>query len=185
MTKHSIMIDFDDPRAIKVAEVISNKSCKKMLSLLSSKELSESEIASHLDLPVSTVNYNMKKLIVAGLVQKSKSLLSSKGKPVPVYRLSEKHIVISPKTLLRGTMPALVVTGIFALGLKAWTSNQPAFYAKTTAGASALVATNTDSNSYGGIVYSTLASAPLSWAWFFLGALMAILIVLIWNWRKQ
>jgi hypothetical protein len=38
MTKHSVIIDFDDPRAARVAEVISNKSCKRMLSLLSSKE---------------------------------------------------------------------------------------------------------------------------------------------------
>jgi len=178
------MIDFDDPRATKVAEVISNKSCKKMLSILSSRELSESEIASHLGLPVSTVNYNMKKLISAGLVQKTKSLLSSKGKSVPVYRLSEQHIVISPKTLVRGTIPALLGTGIFALGLKVWTSNQSVYYSKA-AGASALVATSADSNSYGGVVYSTLAGAPLSWAWFFLGALVAILIVLVWNWRKR
>jgi predicted transcriptional regulator len=183
MTKHSVIIDFDDPRAARVAEVISNKSCKRMLSLLSSKELSESELASELRLPASTVNYSMKKLVAAGLVQRTKQLWSSKGKSVPVYGVSEKHIVISPKTILTGTLPALLLSGVFALALRTWANHSVSSVTRKAENA-ALVVTSAD-NAYGGVVYSALANAPNAWAWFFLGSLVAILIVLVWNWRKH
>ena len=187
MSKHSLLIDFDDPRAGRVAEVISNKSCKRMLSILSSRELSESEIASELRLPVSTVNYNMKKLVSAGLVERTKSFLSAKGKNVPVYRVSEKSIVISPKSLVRGTLPAILIAGVFALGLKLWAGSYVSNEVAQKTAAPAFVATTASDSGYiyGSVAYSALANAPTAWAWFFLGALVAILIVLMWNWRKR
>ncbi len=168
MTRHSIMIDFNDPRATRVAEVISNKTCKKILSLLASNELSESEIASKISLPVSTVNYSVKKLVSSGLVERTRSFISSKGKNVPVYRVSESNIVISPKTLVRGTLPAIFIGGVLAIGLKLWGDysynrmisnggNEVAKYA----------ATNVQDVS-NGVVTSAVASASNAWAWFFI-----------------
>lgn len=179
------MIDFNDPRAASVAEVISNKSCKKILSLLASSEFSESELASKSGLPVSTVNYSMKKLVASGLVEKTRHLISSKGKSVPMYRVSEKHIVISPKTLVRGTLPAIFVGAALALGLKFW--GDYSVKAVNDAGGNevAKFATTQVQDISSGVVTSTIVNSSNAWAWFFIGTLIAVLVVLLWNWSKR
>ncbi|MEK6825012.1 MAG: winged helix-turn-helix domain-containing protein [Nanoarchaeota archaeon] len=120
MAGRSVLIDLDDPRMGVLADVLANKSSKRILSLLAESELSASEVALRLSMPLTTVDYNMKKLARAGLIEKTRSLLSSKGKLVPVYRVSEKRIVISPRRMLRGIVPAFLVSIFLALGLKLW-----------------------------------------------------------------
>jgi inhibitor of cysteine peptidase len=118
MTKKSIDIDLNDPRAGKIAEAISNKTSKKILNALADDEMSGSEIAEKLGLPLNTVTYNLKKLTEAGLVNKSKKFFwSSKGKRMELYRVSNKRIIISPKKLSRSVVVGLV--GIFALFVSA------------------------------------------------------------------
>lgn len=120
MAGRSVLIDLDDPRMGVLADVLANKSSKRILSLLAEAELSASEVALRLSMPLTTVDYNMKKLARAGLIEKTRSLLSSKGKLVPVYRVSEKRIVISPRRMLRGIVPAFLVSIFLVLGLKLW-----------------------------------------------------------------
>ena len=120
MASRSVLIDLDDPRMGALADVLANKSSKRILSLLAEDELSTSEVALRLSMPLTTVDYNMKKLAHSGLIEKTRSLLSSKGKLVPVYRVSEKRIVISPKRMLRGIVPAFLVSIFLAFGLKLW-----------------------------------------------------------------
>ena len=80
MAGRSVLIDLDDPRMGVLADVLANKSSKRILSLLAEAELSASEVALRLSMPLTTVDYNMKKLARAGLIEKTRSLLSSKGK---------------------------------------------------------------------------------------------------------
>ena len=104
-------VDIDDPRAGAIAEVMSNKTAKKILSLIAEKELSESDIASELSLPLNTVGYNINKLLKAGLIEKSKTFFwSVKGKKIPTYKLSNKKIVISPKRLI--SAPTVMIASI-------------------------------------------------------------------------
>ena len=64
-----IMMNLDDERSKKVAEVLGNKTCKKILDHLSeTKEASEKDIADALGIPINTTEYNLKKLIGVGLV---------------------------------------------------------------------------------------------------------------------
>lgn len=101
MSEKYFNIDIDDPRASKIAEVMSNKTSKRILSLIAEKELTASEIAAELDLPLNTVGYHIEKLLEAGLIEKSKNFFwSIKGKKMPTYRLSNKKILISPKKLI-------------------------------------------------------------------------------------
>ena len=48
MGNSSIMIDLDDPRTAKIADVISNKTTKKILAELAERELSGGELSSAL-----------------------------------------------------------------------------------------------------------------------------------------
>ncbi|MEK6825474.1 MAG: beta-propeller domain-containing protein [Nanoarchaeota archaeon] len=100
MSDKYLNIDLHDPRAAAIAEVLANKTCKKILDLLAEKEMSESDISNLLGIPLNTVGYNMKKLLESGLVVKTKTFFwSVKGKKIPTYRLANKKIVISPRRI--------------------------------------------------------------------------------------
>ena len=213
MAKSSIMIDLDDPRSTKIAEVMSNKTSKRILGLLFDKEMSESEISEALEIPINTAGYNMKKLSESGLVEKSnKFMWSSKGKKMNYYKISNKRIVISPRKMIGGILPALLGSFLIAGGLKfLYEMNlknmqvKQAFRTVVDSGASGGIATpsagsamqeaattavqKTTETAAGNLdsgfnFYNFLANAPNSWAWFLIGALTALLIFILWNWKN-
>ena len=195
------MVDLDDPRTAKIAEVMGNKTCKLILSLLGEENLSESELASRLKAPSNTINYNVKKLIDAGLIDPQKSFWSVKGRKVKTYKISDKRIVISPKTRMRGIIPAVLISGLAAWGLRTFylmhqtASNAisatertlPLAGEKTADGAAAGAASGAVSGgqSLSDAIYSFLVNAPNSWAWLIIGSLLAIMVIVIWNWVKD
>ena len=71
----------------KLAEILGNKTCKKIIEYLSEqKEASETDIAKALQIPLNTTEYNLKKLIHIGLVEKTQNFFwSVKGKKIPIY----------------------------------------------------------------------------------------------------
>ena len=208
MTK-SLMIDMDDPRAGKIAEVISNKTAKQILSLVAEGEMGVGDIARELNIPINTAMYNVEKLVSAGLIEKSSWIWSMKGKKMDKYKISNKKIIISPKKLA-GVIPAMIVSGIVAFGIKMFSgisSNvagsagnsllQTAVDSKMAAtvaseavsGVSGVVGGNVgNAGGYvgtmdsGGIIQSCgNFIANNSWAWFLLGAMVVILVYLIYD----
>jgi DNA-binding transcriptional ArsR family regulator len=115
----TINIDLNDPRSVQIAEILGNKTCKNILNLIANKEMTESDIAQELKIPLNTVDYNVKKLVKAGLIESTSHFWSVRGKKMPSYKVSEKKIVISPKNLGRGifTLPIISSLGVlFVLG---------------------------------------------------------------------
>lgn len=118
-----IMMNLDDKRSKKVAEAIGNPTCKKILDYLTyNSDKSEEDIAKALDMKINTLEYNLKKLLEAGLVEKAKNFFwSKKGKKIPLYKLAKKHIVISPKstrpnlTPLKALIPAIISIAVVAI----------------------------------------------------------------------
>ena len=116
MRKSSISIDLGDPRTGFIAEALSNKTCVKILDLLATQELTATDIANKLSIPLNTTGYNLEKLITAGLVEKSSNFFwSVKGKKTPVYRVANKRIIISPKRIIGGVIPILLILGVAAI----------------------------------------------------------------------
>src|SRR3989344_4247429 len=190
MTKSYVMVNLDDPRTARIAEVMGNKTCKRILALLGEHELSESELAQRLAAPTNTVNYNVKKLVGSGLIEPSRSFWSVKGRAVRTYRLSQKDIVISPKTFTRGLLPAFVISGAVALGLKILGGAQQSMSSLAdgvSAGEKTAVATvaSESAKTSSDYLYYALASAPDSWAIFLIGALFALSVLLLWNWFRS
>jgi len=198
MAERYINLNLEDPRAGIIAEALANKTCKKILCLLSEKEMRESEIAKELELPLNTTEYNLEKLVNAGLIEKSKKFLwSSKGKRMDNYRVVNKKIVISPRSAVTGVIPALIAAVIIAAGIKFFSvmnyasnllgknsiasSSSEYILAETTGEAAAPQMANP--NTFSG-VFSSFISSEYSWLWFLLGALITVLVFLIWNWRK-
>lgn len=114
-----LMFNLEDDSSKKLGEIISNETARKIMNLVAEKELSASDIAKELGLPLNTVGYNINKLVKSGLVKESRSLWSVKGKKIPVYEVARKHIIISPKktyaSKLSSILPVIIVALIFSI----------------------------------------------------------------------
>lgn len=117
-----IMMNMNDERSKKVAEILGNKICKKIIDCLAEKnEASEKDLADAIGSPINTVEYNLKKLLEVGLVEKTKNFFWSKrGKKIPMYKLAKKHLVISPKSsptlnALKTIIPIIAVLAVINL----------------------------------------------------------------------
>jgi|SRR3989344_1414104 len=178
MTNSSIIIDLNNPKTGLVAEALSNKTCVKILSLLAEQELTATDVANRLDVPLNTVGYNLEKLMICGLIEKSSNFFwSVKGKKTPVYKVSNKRIVISHKKSVRGIVPAVIASGLFALVLKGVYTAQ-----NKVISANKIVSEGSDA------VLVAASSAPivsnifnLGWIWFIVGALFSLLIASLWD----
>lgn len=110
------MVSLNDKEAQCLSEVLGNKTCRKILDLLSEKELTGTDIAKELKIPLNTAGYNLKKLIDSRLIETESHFWSVKGKRIPVYKISNKSIVISPKSnKIKTFLPvALIIAGLTA-----------------------------------------------------------------------
>src|SRR3989344_5511333 len=95
--KNFLLLSMEDDKIKKVSNVISNESCRKILDYLSDRDSTESELAQKLNIPISTVHYNLQQLMETGLVESSEFHYSEKGKEVSHYRMANKNIITDPK----------------------------------------------------------------------------------------
>ena len=186
--KKYILVSMEDERAKKIANVIGNKTCKKIIELMSEKtDISEKNISDSLNIPINTTEYNLKKLLDAGLIEKTKNFFwSKKGKKIILYKFSNKSIVISPKgkisSKLGSVIPAVIIGGIGILFVKFLTS----YFAKTYAlsqDAMYTVGKSSEIQMQEFDFFSYIQSLS-GWYWFAFGVILAILIITISNWRK-
>lgn len=92
-----LLVSLNEQKAKKLAQIISNDTCRKIIDFLAEKEASESEIAKKLKVPISTVHYNLKHLMKAKLITVDEFHYSKKGKEINHYKLANKYIIIAPK----------------------------------------------------------------------------------------
>ncbi len=111
-----LLVSLNEDKAKKLAQIISNDTCRKIIDFLAEKESSESEIAKQLKVPISTVHYNLQQLIKSKLVVVDEFHYSKKGKEINHYRLANKYIIIAPKetprirTALKKILPIGLIT---------------------------------------------------------------------------
>lgn len=119
MDEKHILVSLGDERAKEIAEVIGNKSCGRILDLLAEGDLTLSEISRKLKMPINTVDYNIKKLVRARLVEKASHWWSVKGKKMPTYRVSDRKIIISPrKSMAKAFAWVIGLTGLTVLTIR-------------------------------------------------------------------
>src|SRR3989339_352498 len=99
MAKQSfLLVSLQEDKAKKLAQVVTNDSCRKILDYLADKEATETDLAEKLGLPMSTVHYNLSQLVGTGLIIADEFHYSKKGKEVNHYKLANKYIIIAPKS---------------------------------------------------------------------------------------
>ncbi|WP_424358617.1 ArsR/SmtB family transcription factor [Methanocella sp. MCL-LM] len=81
-----------------ITQTIANDTARKILELLAETPMSTSNIAKRLDIPLTTAQYNIEKLMEAGLVVIEKTKYSEKGREVKLYAPAKRMIVLVPKT---------------------------------------------------------------------------------------
>jgi DNA-binding transcriptional ArsR family regulator len=123
--KNYLLVSLNDSRAKKIAQVIGNESCEKILNYLAiNSNSSEKDISDALKIPLNTVEYNIKKLIDAELIEKSKKFFwSLKGRKINLYKVSNKSIIISPRkennfSKLKLIIPLSLVSGFISLWIR-------------------------------------------------------------------
>jgi len=94
--------------AKKVTQVISNDTARDVLEALAARSRSASELAADLKVPLTTVQYNLERLIEVGLIKVENIRYSEKGKQVKVYAPVRRLIVVVPeRTSQKDVMEAL------------------------------------------------------------------------------
>ena len=102
MAKQSfLLVSLQEDKAKKLAQVVTNDSCRKILDYLADKEATETDLAEKLGLPMSTVHYNLSQLVGTGLIIADEFHYSKKGKEISHYKLANKYIIIAPKSKKR------------------------------------------------------------------------------------
>jgi DNA-binding transcriptional ArsR family regulator len=114
--KSFLLVSLKENKAKKLAEVISNKTCRKILDYLAEKkDATESQMSKDMAIPISTVHYNMKALVDAKLVKSDEYHYSSKGKEVSHYRLANQYVIIAPegeKHMIREKLKSIIPTAL-------------------------------------------------------------------------
>lgn len=209
-----MLVSLEDSKSKAIAEVISSNTCKKIIGYLAeNKEASQKDLSDALSIPMNTLDYNIKKLVESGFVQKRKNFFwSKKGKKIVMYELSNKSIVFSPRKTpsekIKSILPAFILAfaGAFAL----WVFQKISYAGKEVVSVSRDAVNYVSDSSeillektVGGVMSSgasesvpqvamevvntsTLISphpTPI-WAFFLGGAFLAILIISIVNWNK-
>src|SRR4030042_1138609 len=118
-----MLVSLNDEKSKEIAEVLSSSTCKKIINYLAQhKEASQKDLSDALKIPMNTLDYNIKKLLNSGFIEKRKNFFwSKKGKKIIMYELSNKSIIISPKKSpskkIKSILPAFIITlaGTFAI----------------------------------------------------------------------
>lgn len=203
---HFMLVSLEDSKSKSISEVLGSKTCKKIIGYLSErKEASQKDLSDALSIPMNTLDYNIKKLLDSGFVQKRKNFFwSQKGKKIAMYELSNKSIVISPKKSpsqkFKSILPAFILTAAGTFAVWAYEKIRYTMYTLPNHISDSVAETSEILLSKGtgiasapsavGAAYdysTTLATTPhttLLWPWFLTGALLMILIISIVNWKK-
>jgi len=190
-----ILISLDDDKSKAISEVLSSPTCKKIINhLAETPEASQKDLSDALKIPLNTVEYNIKKLLDSGFVQKRKNFFwSKKGKKIVMYELSNKSIIISHKKKvsekLKSIIPAFILTAVGTFSVWVYEKLKYASNSVVDAGEE-ILRTASDGVAKAGsaapVSPDTLISpigTPL-WLWFLVGGIIAIGIFSIVNWRK-
>lgn len=118
MVESEISISLSDDNLKNVVEVLGSKSAVRILEILAEEDLSVGEISDKLGMKLNTVDYNVRKLLDAGLIEKVSHLWSVKGRKILVYRACNRRIVISPIKKTKNFLLGWLGIGVVALGMK-------------------------------------------------------------------
>ena len=171
-----VLVSLKGEKSKKIAESISNKTSRKILDYLSNKEdIGAEAISKKLKIPISTIDYNLKNLKKAGLIENKYFVWSEKGRKITLYNIVKKLIIISPnlsniKKEIKNIVPAILGIAIISAIIQHFT--------KLTSNSPPIIKDNPN-GAFNSIDPGSIQSVPNYGLIFFLGALSIIIIYLL------
>ena len=98
----------------KIRQILSNDTSMKIMELLKKEKLSASEISERLEIPLTTVKYNVDQMVEYDLVRIQRIKYSEKGRQVKIYEAPEKVIVFAPESISRVSLFSMLQKYAFA-----------------------------------------------------------------------
>lgn len=92
-----LILSLSDKRLKKVTQVLSNETAVKIVEKLLERSMSSTELAEALDMPLTTVKYNLDALVEAELIKVKYSGFSKKGREVKYYAPVRRVLVLMPE----------------------------------------------------------------------------------------
>lgn len=186
MAEKYIMLSLNDDSSKNLSEVLGNVSCKKIINFLAEKNASANEISNHLKAPLNTITYNLEKLVKSGLIEKENHWWSVKGKKIPIYTLSNKQIIISPRkssfNKLKTIVPLALISGLVAVGINYFSKGNITNYTYDSAiPASASLSQIALKSVEAGNISQVNSIFNSNWIWFLIGCLFSLLLYFIIN----
>ncbi|PIY60388.1 hypothetical protein COY95_02020 [Candidatus Woesearchaeota archaeon CG_4_10_14_0_8_um_filter_47_5] len=205
-----LLVSLKEEQAKKLAQVISNDTCRKILASLAKKSYTETELSKYLAVPLSTIHYNVSALVDAKLVKADEFHYSEKGKEVLHYSLANKYVIIAQEAApsgfvdkLREILPVALIVGAVGAVMAAITrfaaqaSFGPGMMRQTITADSANAASQKLAAGFAapaameasetlvqnpGTFFSSLLPSIL---WFVVGALFALLVFALYSHLKE
>ncbi len=97
MDKKLLVLPLDESLSKLVSRALANETSIKILNILAEEPMPVSKISEILNIPITTAQYNVERLLDAGLVRVKEVKWSRKGREVKIYEPQEKYIIITPK----------------------------------------------------------------------------------------
>lgn len=193
--KNFLLLSLNDDKAKKIANVVNNDSCSKILDYLSDREATETEIVKDLKLPASTVNYNLKQLLDSRLIVWEKSHRSEKGKEVKHYTVANRYVIIAPKgstkeeflEKIKSIIPAFVVAvlGAGVLQFSNLFRSEPQMMQSAMLMKESSLAADTTAMALPEITSTSISSEPNIALWFLFGAFTVLVFSLIFSFLRK
>jgi DNA-binding transcriptional ArsR family regulator len=191
-----LLLSLNETKSKKLAQVLSNNTSRKILDYLAEKEATESEIARHLNIPISTIHYNLQALKEGSLVESTEFHYSPKGKEVNHYKLANQYIIIAPKSTygikekLKSILPVALAAAGIAVIMQYISSGYGSLSASLAEKALVTKALVTDeaaaaASLAAGDVASNAASSPSPALLFLAGSLFALTLYLLIDYLRK
>ena len=181
-----LLLSLNQKESKAVAQTLSNDTSRKILDYLTEKqESSASELSKNLNIPLPTIDYNLKQLVKTNLVESKEFLWSKKGREIDLYRLAKKLVIIAPKSTSLKEIKNLLPVGIIAVAaaffIKFYEQAKEVLVMKAGYADSAqqLIEGTPATVEDFEVVMNTIPILSQNWLWFLYGALFVIILIII------
>ena len=168
-----LTLELSDSQARRVSRLLASETACLVMDAVAEESKSESALSKELGVALSTVHYNVQRLVDAGLLVSDEFSYSEKGKEVRYYRLASEHIVISAKPSVVGK-EVLVggIVGLFVAGVVAFTQKGSPQPELMMAADSAMESARS----------ASAVADPVVWPWVLLGVFVVVVCSLVAGW---
>ena len=110
----SVMVIPVNEETKKLRQILSNETSMKIWELLKKESLSAGEVADRLEIPLTTVKYNIDQMVEHDLIRIRRIKYSEKGRQVKIYEAPEKIIIFAPEKMNRLSLISMIQKYAFA-----------------------------------------------------------------------